>query len=434
MTGRLERVVRICVLLVALVVPLVFDPTRDEVFAPVKIQVMLALLGVALVTTAGAALAGRLPGVRLRPVADLAVVSFAVLEVAGYLHSADRSVSLRGEFPEYQGLVTVLGYVAAYALTRCCAARGPSFGRALLGVLTVVTALVGGYAVLQRLGLDPLWGYSARPFATLGQANSMGALLVVAMPGAAATAVRYRGMLRVGAFAAAVLGTAGLVVSQSRGSLLAVVVAGTAVLALAGRPHRGRALLATAGVLAAVGVLLFLTPTGSGLATSLGQRLTAAGDTATGSTGQHLALAEIGLLVTVDHPVLGLGQDVFPQVAQQYADARLTARQAEALRPYRPESPHNGLLAISAASGVPALLAYLVVVAAAVRRLVGLRRTDRAGVLAELAAVIGYLVSALFVTAEVSSSLVFWMILGAAVSRGSEAVGDSGPSAEVPRP
>lgn len=418
---RIAHVVaRSCVLLLALAVPVVFDPTRDEVFAPVKIDLMHALLGVGLVATAaGLLFGGPRPGLRLLPVVDLAVAGYAVLNVLAYLHSLDRAVSLAGEFPEYQGLTTVLGYLAAYTLVRV-GGWSTRAHAALFGVLTTVTGLVGGYAVLQRAGLDPLWGFAPRPFAGVGQPNSMAALLVVCLPAAVAVTVRYHGIRRVVAMLAAALGTAGLMVSQSRGAWLAVGVAGLFTLLRLDRAHRRTAVLAAGGLALFVSLALLLTPKGHNLVTHIGKRITAVAETGSGSTGQHLTLNRIGLLITADQPWLGIGQDVFPQVAQGYADAHLSPAQAELLRPYRAESPHDELLGISSSAGIPALLAYLVAVGAAGRRMLRLGQGPgtwpRIAGAAGLAVLVGHLVNGLFLTAEVSSSLLFWLVLAATIS------------------
>jgi O-antigen ligase len=444
------------VLLSCLLVPLAFAPWRDEVFAPVKLQVLQGLNGVGLLLAGTSLALGRRFGVRLVPGVDLPVVAFGVLNVLAWAHSEDAAASGLGVFPEYQGLATVLAYLVAYALARV--AYAPSAGPAaavpeatvaqvaeapaaavpeatvaqvpeapaaavarqpvdaVFGVLTVVTGLVGGYATLQRLGLDPLWGFAERPFATVGQANSMAAMLVAGLPAVAAACARRRGWPRAAAALAGVLGAAGLAASLSRGGWLAVVIAGAAGLALYRPPSYRRSLAMAATVIAVLVLVLTVLPAGRLALGRAHQRVVAVADTSNGSVGKHLALARIGLAVTLDHPWLGIGQDVFPEVAQRYADARLSRHDADLLRPRLSESPHNALLSISSGAGVPAVLAYLVFHAAVARRLLAARRSGgtRAGTV--LMIQLGYLVSSLFMTPEVSSTVVLWMVLGAAVA------------------
>jgi O-antigen ligase len=415
---------RVAVLLAVLLVPLAFAPWREEVFAPVKLQVLQVILGLGLLLVgAGLVFGGSWP-VRLRPAPDLAALAFGGLNLLAYAHSRAGSTSWRGVFPEYQGLLTVLSYLAAYGLARfgfaAPQAAGPRRLDALFGVLAGVTGLVGGYATLQRLGLDPLWGFASRPFGTIGQPNSLAAMLLVGLPAAIACCARYRGVLRVAAALAVLVGTVGLLTSLSRGGWLAAVVAGGVGLAL----HRPRgyrapliAVLALAAVLtaglAALPAGRHAVDTGVGRAVT---RLAAVAKTGDGSTAKHLALARIGVLITLDHPWLGIGQDTFPQLAQHYADERLPRHDADLLRPRLSESPHNALLSISAGAGLPALLAFLIILGATARRLLAARRSGSRRAVPVLVIMVGYLVSNLFITPEVSSTVSMWIVLGAACS------------------
>jgi O-antigen ligase len=411
----------VAVLLACQLVPLVLAPWREVVFAPVKIQVLQALVGVGLLAVGVGVPLGWGRGVRLLPAVDLAVVVFGVANLLAFAHSLDRASSWRGVFPGYQGLAMVLTYLAAFGLARLGftpSPGGPRFGPldALFAVLTVNTGLIGGYAVLQRFGLDPLWGSAERPFATLGQANSMAAMLVVGLPAVAATYAARAGWVRVAVAIAGALGLLGVLMSLSRGSWLAVLVAGGIGLVLhPPRTYRGPLLAAVmfASVLAAT---LTALPDGRDAVSRAAARVTAIGHTGTGSTGKHLALARIGVAVTLDHPWLGIGQDTFSLVAQRYADRHLSAHEADLLRPRRSESPHNGLLSISSGAGLPALLAYLVALAAAARRLLTARRSAGTRAVPVLMILAGYVVSNLFITPEVSSTLTFWVVLGAACS------------------
>jgi O-antigen ligase len=178
------------------------------------------------------------------------------------------------------------------------------------------------------------------------------------------------------------------------------------------------------GLVAAV-ALLALTPLGRGVAGEAVARVGALSDTAVGSTGTHLALARVGLAITADHPLLGVGQEVFPEVAQTYARAHLPAAQASLLDGYRSESPHDALLSISSGAGVPALLAYLGFVVA-VGVLVVRQRPDLGrDAVPLLAVIVGHLVTDLFMTPEVSSSALFWVVLGTACARPPRTPGQS---------
>ena len=282
---------RATVLGIVLVVPLVFDPSRDEVFAPIKATVLQAGLGFGLVMAAIALLRHR-PSVRSVPVADMAVAGFVAWYLVGYVFSIDRSVGLHGEFPEYQGLSTTVAYTGLYLVARLCFTE-PAHLQRLFVVLSVVTAAVGGYALLQRLGLDPLWGVATRPFSTVGQANSMAATLLVGLPAAVATAVARKGIPRILAWTAVVLGFFGLLTSLSRGGWLGMMAAAVVVL-LFQKPRRRRSILLAALTTSAV-LALLLAPSSPGR--SLGQdareRL-AASTSGEGSVSKHLTLWKLG--------------------------------------------------------------------------------------------------------------------------------------------
>ena len=391
--------------------PVVFDPSREEVFAPIKVTALQAGLGFGL-GAAGLALLRRRPAWRFAPVADLAVAGYVAWHLVGYLFSLDRSVGLRGEFPEYQGLSTVVAYSGLYLLGRLCFTE-PTHLRQLFAVLSVVTAVVGGYALVQRLGHDPLWGVATRPFSTVGLPNSMAAVLLVGLPATVATATTGKRVSRLLAWAAAALGFLGLLTSLSRGGGLGLVVAAVVALAFLEPRSRRTILLTALAIAAALALLLAVSAPGRSLAEDARERLVATGSHE-GSVGAHLTLWKLGAVITVDRPWSGIGPDVFPHVALHYADEYLSEDEYVSLRPYWNESPHNGLLSVSTAAGIPAVVAYLIFLSA-----IGIRaaRAGRAGqglAVPVLAILVGYLVSGQFMTPEVSSSTAAWVVFGAA--------------------
>jgi O-antigen ligase len=442
---RVQLTSLVSVLLIGLLVPLVFAPWREEVFAPVKVQVIQLLTGIGLMAVGTQLLLIR-DGRRLRPdpradavtavastpVApcpsvghpigvDLMAMTFGVINVIACANSLDPAGSWWGRFPEYQGLLTTIAYLMTYALARLAflPARpggSPASLDALFGVLTATTGLLGGYAILQRAGLDPLWGFTERPFATLGHANNLAAMLVVGLPGCVAICATHRGPVRVAAALAGVLGSTGLAMSLSRGGWFAALVTAALGLALSPARTRRRALAGTAALLVALSLTLAVVPVGRGLLAQAGSRVAALGQTDTGSTGKHLALARIGVGVTLEHPWLGIGQDSFPLVAQPYADRQLPPPQARLLASRTSESPHNTLLSVSTNTGVPGLLVYVGFLGAVARRMVAARRAGHQQAVPVLMILVAYFASSLFMTPEVSSTAWLWLTAGAACS------------------
>lgn len=430
-------IARWTVLTVCLVVPLTFAPWRSQVFAPLKIQILQAIIGIGLLAVGACALWCQRLSITPAPAVDLLALVFGLLNLLAYLHSRDRGSSLRGIYPEYQGIATVLTYLGAFGLARVAftpgrRTTGPRALETLFRVLTVTTGLIGGYALAQRVGYDPLWGYTSRPFATIGLPTSMAAMLVTGLPATAATYSRagFAGNRsrrvpgwRAVAAVAGVLGLIGLLVSLSRGGWLAALVAGGVGL-LVGRPRIGRRRLLAVGIClgGVVAATLCLPGCRAGVSQAA-DRVVAVRDLQTGSAAKHLALARIGLGISLENPWLGVGQDVFHERAQPYADRHLPRPLADLLRPRLSESPHNALLMISAGAGVPALLAFLALLVAVVRGLVGARGYARPCVAAVLMMLTGYVVAGQFFTPEVSSTVTFWIVLGAACSAFPRATG-----------
>jgi O-antigen ligase len=121
--------------------------------------------------------------------------------------------------------------------------------------------------------------------------------------------------------------------------------------------------------------------------------------------------------IAADHPLVGVGQDGYVLVFDEYRDKVLSPRRAALIARYRPESPHNVYLALADGAGLPALAAYLTIVAVVGGGLIRALRTiqePRAWLIAAalLAAICGHLVTDLFMTAETTGSVLFWTVLG----------------------
>jgi O-antigen ligase len=138
------------------------------------------------------------------------------------------------------------------------------------------------------------------------------------------------------------------------------------------------------------------------------------------SIDSHLDLWAVALRITVDHPVLGMGPDTYATVFPRYRNTVLAPERAAFMRQFRPESPHDIYLAISSGLGIPALLAYLTVIAMALARAIRSVRRNAGEIrvvgVALIGAIVGHLVSDAFMTAELTGSWLFWTLLGAAVS------------------
>ena len=406
--------------------PCVFVTRVDAVFVAPKLAALWAELALALAVAAAALLGGGAhdgAAFRLHP-ADVAVALLVVLTAAAWAASEDPRQSLYGERLQYQGLLTLLLYAGLYAVARLCVvdARGL---RRLAVALAGGGALVAAYALVQRAGLDPVWdGYlpEGRVFSSIGQPNALAAYLVMVIPVAASLLVVPRPAVRAAVCAALAAMVLALMFTLSRAGYLAFLVTLPVLAAAAprrpGRSTRGIALRAGALLCVAVAAVALLAPARDAMARSWDRATSSTDVGGDASLRFHLDAWNVAARIAADHPLLGTGPETFPDVFPGYAHRVLPTERAAALDAYRVESPHNVYLAIASGSGIPALLAYLAAVAAALVTIAGAARragtrAARALLVAVLAACAGHLVTDAFMTADITGTALFWILVGA---------------------
>lgn len=423
-SARWPAVLRLVLLAGCVLVPCVFATRVDEVFVIPKLTALWVLLCACLgVVAVGAAFESRSawPSVRPGP-ADAAAAAFAGLNVIAWALSTDRAQSLLGETYQRQGLLTLLMYVAFFAVARFAVtdARGL---RWLAAATAAGATLVAAYGLVQRASLDPVWeGYlpAGRVFSSIGEPNALAAYLVLAIP-VTASLLAGRPAVRAAAGVALALMVPALLLTFSRSGYLGLLVS-LPVLALGvlGPPVPWRRVAAAAAVvLAAVAVTVAAVPPARGVVSDAWTRAASSGDVdGDPSIRFRLDAWEVALHVAADNPLHGTGQETFPDVFPEYGHRVLPPERAAVLDRFRVESPHDVYLATAAGAGVPALLAYLAVVAAVAT---GLARaatatTDRrlrlliAGILAGMA---GHLVTDAFMSADLTTTWLFWVLMGA---------------------
>ena len=149
-------------------------------------------------------------------------------------------------------------------------------------------------------------------------------------------------------------------------------------------------------------------------------RAAATFDAGEGSVRFHLDLWRVGSRIALDHPWIGTGPETFPVVFRPYLDQVLPPDRAAILGRFRLESPHNELVGIAAEMGLPALIAYLAFLTACavacVRRIRGADGTPRTIALVVLATLAAHVVTNFFMTPEVTTSELFWIVTGAGLA------------------
>jgi O-antigen ligase len=354
---------------------------------------------------------------------------FLLLNVVAFALSIDHRQSLIGERLQYQGFLTTLLYAGYFWLGRIAFDEERRF-HLLLWALAIGAMGVSAYAVMQKGGLDPIWGGylpQGRVFSSIGHPNALGAYLVLAIPVSLGLLPRAGGWARLVLILGITAMVAALFFTQSRGGGVGLVVAlailgGMAV--PAGSWTRLRRYLVSAGAVAAIVVAasvvlsLFL-PVVRSAGGALWRGANAAVDVFQDRSAQrHLSQWLVGIHIVVDHPLFGAGQDTYALLFPEYKEQVLPPERARAFDPYRVESPHNVYIAIAGGAGIPALAAYGVLVGTVLFTVVRAirRETDRHTYLALsgiLGALGGHLVTDLFMTADLTGSWMFWLLMGA---------------------
>jgi O-antigen ligase len=421
------------VLLAAVAVPLVFSISQSDVFAQPKTALTVALAVVLAVLMAARWPAhGRLLQIPRSSLAA-ALVFFVVWNLLAWWFALDRAHAMIGERLQYQGLAAILAYVV-FMLAAWTTVR--SRRRQTLFLLSVAAGAtpVAVYALVQRGGIDPIWPTLPhdRVFSSIGQANALAAYLVLAIPLVVALVRRGRAsQLAVAAVVGIML--LALAFTLSRGGYLgaATTVALMTTAIVLWRPQlvTRRAVGTAAFIGLALLAWILVVPDARAVAERVIARALLTAELSEGSTRMKLDLWAVAIAISADHPLVGVGQDSYVLVFDDYPNQVLSPERAAVLAEWRPESPHNVYLALADGAGLPALAAYLAIIAAVAGRLVRALRTTHEPygwliAAALLAAIAGHLVTDLFMTAETTGSVSFWTLLGtgAAVSAASRRI------------
>jgi putative inorganic carbon (HCO3(-)) transporter len=428
------------VLLAAVVLlPLVFDPSLDDGYALPKVSILRVLGFVAAtvflvyVLTRGSL--GRNADLRI----DLPLLCFAGLAVAASIASVDPLQSFAGEPYQYQGLVTVLLYLGSFYLARLTLGSLQGF-RWLLTVMVCTGAVVAIYGIAQGLGVDPFWWgpTDGRSISSVGQANDLAAYLDLVLISAVGLWPMVGRGSRIGLGAVVIVSLLALALTFSRGGYLGLAAAFGVLFVPQFRalPRRwvGAAMLAlVTGVL----LMVFAVPTVRTMAESVASRAVATFDLGEGSIRFHLDQWRVGSQIAIEHPLLGTGPETFPLVFRPYLAQVLPPDRAAILGRFRLESPHNELIGVAAEMGLLALLAYVLFLAACVRACVRRARGGDAAskylALVVLATLAAHVVTNLFKTPDVTTSTVFWIMLGAGLAAMADVKGSQlGPDPLAP--
>lgn len=268
--------------------------------------------------------------------------------------SVDVRQSIVGSYPEYQGVLALAGYcliAIAAAVLSLDAQDRRWLGRSAAVALFIVSA----YAIIQRLGLDPMHYRSERPIiervsSTLGNASNLGVYLLLAVPLVALQLkTETRRLWTAMAFAACVGGALSLVWSYSRGAwLAALVIAGllaTLRVTRGGSRERLRWVAASVGVaVAAVVVGAMIWPAGLSRARSVL-------DPTRGTARWRVLVWRSSARMVLNRPLTGWGPATFrlaypPFRARENVDGKAEVKSVD--------HAHNIVVNAAAVAGAPA--------------------------------------------------------------------------------
>lgn len=290
--------------------------------------------------------------------------------------------------------------------------RDPRWLRTLSRAASVSGALLALYACLQYFGFDPFLdqalykldylGAVVRPPATMGQAIYFAAWMAPVCILSAAAAAHEGSIADPSVFwkrfhaTAAILGLIAVLLSGSRGALLAALT-GFAVLAFHLGNTKGfakRFAITATLLIAAMGTFAF-TPPGAQLRGRFAQWVTDPG-------GTRLQMWRETLGLIAKHPVLGTGPDTFGEEFRVVQSESLS----RAYPDFFNETPHNAFLDAASAQGLPGLFILCGVFAIAI-----FRRERRDALNSGIAAAaVAILTASLFASFSLMESLLLWSL------------------------
>jgi O-antigen ligase len=209
-------------------------------------------------------------------------------------------------------------------------------------VISVVGAIVGAIAIL-----SPPVGTTVQTAGPLGQVNTLGQFLAIALPVQLALGIGHRGRMRIGMLTAAAITLAGLTYSGSRGSFIGL--AAMLLLFLAWRPFRYIAAVG-AILLVALALVNFGPLSGTSQITTLKERVLRLGSGADQSSTQRLTLYQRTPAMILDHPLFGVGAQNY-----RFSAADYHIDFPAATGPFG--NPHDTPLQIGAERGIVGLVA-----------------------------------------------------------------------------
>jgi len=342
---------------------------------------------------------------------DLPVWMFLAVSILATIFSTNSGLSWRGMYYFYfEGLQTIILYWMLYLVVKNNV--GKTGQEVVIKAILIGSGFVGLYAIIQKLGLDPLpWLSSPQPrvWSTLGNSNFLGAYLAMVIP---LVIDRLNELGRSRSHKLYLLALLGVLISAlaftaSRAAFVALLIALIvwAVLKTKTQGNFRRWILMVVAVslsIILVGRLAERRPQ-QGPVT----RVVSLSDWKEPNIASRLSGWKVALIMVEKRPLLGYGLDTFGLHFRRFMPdeyEQLTMRNGN------PAYAHNELLQKAATTGLVGVGVYLWLIISVV--LVGWRTVHRAKVPGLLAASVAFIVQNQFGFGMITCSILFWLILG----------------------
>jgi O-antigen ligase len=342
--------------------------------------------------------------------------------VVSAIASQQRWFTVLGQSERLEGVVTIVFYAVLYGLA-LQTLRSKRALRLVAACFAGASTLLAAYGLVQFAGLDrgnydiEKYGFTLRvAFATLGNPNFLGALLVLALPCAAALALSSHGIPRAAWGVSWVVLVLGLVATLTRGAWIAAgVEIGVASIVFAAwvrstKPALGRRTVWIAVVLgvvlvAAMGAILLRPDLRQGkLYSSSGLE-------------SRFALQRVAVAAATARPVLGYGPDSFIAAYRAQRGTALGVLDGPATQ----NNAHSWPFQYAATLGAPGALLLVLAIALALwwgRSALSPAQARSDPLMAAVwIACLGFGVAMAVNVAMLASTVPFWVLLGALGAR-----------------
>ena len=346
--------------------PLAYSPFTYDQFVLPKLLLARFLIAVLIVLLAARFVAGRTLVVKWTPL-DIPLVLFLASAALSSVFAESQNVALFGTYARYDGLLTLLTFVALFWLAvQSLGDRADA--RALIRVMLASAYAVGAVAILQSIHDSVEHGVFVHAFGSLGNPNVLGAFLALMIPLTLGELLAAQSVAaRIVWLNVLVVTVLALFLSFSRSAWLATFVATLVVIFGRRRRLGGLRVLApaTAVVLLALGAGYLFGGTGQLERDVVVRALTIFVDPAA-AVRSRPGIWTDSLRLVASRPLIGYGPDNVGLVFARFqsGDWGLTAGYNGAPVREPIDKTHAELLQVAATQGVLGAAAYLLVLVA----------------------------------------------------------------------